>query len=787
MSEHVLSILVKALGANAASKEIKALETGIGGVGRIAGKGEAALAHFGGRLQGIATAVGAVGLAGGFLSVAGAMEEGIKKAADWGLSIEKLQGLTSDTAEQLSGLLGITEKYGISNERLAQIVGFTEKTLGKLAATSGGAAKGQKSLQAATDAVTKAQEKLQLAHVKLNEVEAKSGASASALLAARQRVTDATRNLTEAEQKLASVRAGGGLAGASKLVALQQQYGVVLTDSKGKALDFQSVLLNVADAYSKATTAADKAKDAALAASVFGRGYADLLPILKLGRKGILDAEQAAKDLGLTLSQTNVEDLAKFREASREAGDAVSGLELQLGLLVMPDLTDSLKSFTTFMSTHRAEVQQFFKDGLKVAEGLAAFVTGTLIPDLQAVGSALIAGWNMIPAPLRDMITQGVIADRTVKFLFGFSPIHTIVDLGQTALEKALGGIIGKGIVQPVFVTNQVPGGLPAAAAEGEAAGAGGLLGKALKFGAALGIAAAAVDLFVNNLAPLNQQIADMTTGIDQNVTSSIKTASDSQLQEQQAALIKALNDLDATTAGLGPLKDILYGSQFTSLHNDLQAVTDALQARTGVGANQREDRSTIEVTDQARKVGAAAGSLASSFLSLGEAAGVSIASIRKFDPAKALEYTLKGIAKRGEAKTGHAASQSAIDATFERDLLRYTRTIIGSGQTTAQKIAGVEKWEKIAVANKDWGVANKLKAEIQSLKARQSHDIAAAGQVAKSGGLAAAAAIRAKDLSLALTTVVNTVLNASISNRDFSKVHQQTKQAYVTSFGQGA
>lgn len=493
-----LGLVRKELAAMGPAGRVSALGLGLGIT--AARKGEQAFRHLGDRVRSLAGPIGLLGLTGAAFGVSGALEEGIRKASDWGLSIEKLGGLTSNTAEQLSGLLGITEKYGISNERIAQIVGFTEKTLGKL--------------ETATAKSGKATKSAALAHLELVKAQRVANGESTT-----------TINKLIAEQKARdelTTSMANAVDGTTKLAAMQKTYGVQLTDSKGKALDFQSILLNVADAYSKATTASDKAKAAALSAAVFGRGYADLLPILKLGRKGILDAEQAAKDLGLTLSSQNVADLAKFREATREAGDAVSGLELQFGLLVMPDITDALKTGVEWMKTHRADIEGFFKSALHGAEALASFVTGTVVPTLTMIGGAAKSAWDAIPAPLRDVLAKGFVADRTIHFLFGMSPGGAIGDVLKGGLERGLAGLATKiglgGVFQrggspasPMFVSD-VAGGLGGGA--GAAAGAwskvGSIIGKAFLVVAVAQLAdmiqqATGSDYASNRDLPLNQ------------------------------------------------------------------------------------------------------------------------------------------------------------------------------------------------------------------------------------------------------------------------------------------
>lgn len=419
MSEHVLSILVKALGLGQTSAQMKSLDHAIGSVSKTAEKGHAALTHLGGRIGQLAGAAGIVGVTGAAFGFAGALEQGIEKTSEMALAVEKLTGVTGIGAHEASQYVAVFEKFGISTDRAITIAGFAEKTLGKLAAGVG--------------SVT---------------------------------------------------------GGVSKLTKFEQLYGIVLHDNTGKAVGYGAELGAVADYYNSNHTAGQKA---AVAATLFGKGYVALIPILKLGSKGIAEAAAEADKLGLTLrSAEDVKNVHDFIAAQRGAKDAIAGLEVQLGLLVMPDLTGALKNLTAFVGSHRAEIQDFFRNGIKVAEGLASFVTGTLIPSAKSVADVFVNAWNAIPAPLRDMIVKGAIADRTVKFLFGFSPIHTILDIGGSLLAKGLSaglsGLIGKNIVQPVFVTNQVPGGGGLPGAAGKAGG--GLLSLASGVVALLGVGA---------------------------------------------------------------------------------------------------------------------------------------------------------------------------------------------------------------------------------------------------------------------------------------------------------
>lgn len=397
MSQSEASLSRMNAAASGAQGKASALSSAFGSVGKAAGSAGGALSHAGSQLKGLLTGpLGLIGLTGGLLAVGKGLTDSVGKASEFAFAIEKMQGLTNDSADSLARLIAVTDNYGISADRLAKVVGFTEKSLGQIALSSASAAK------------------------------------------------------------------------------FAKDYGFSVTDASGRVLGFNAVLLKAADYYNGNASQAAKA---ALAAKLFGRNYTDLVPVLKLGSQGIRDAEQAAADLGITLNATNVRDLAAFRTATRDMGDAVTGLQLQIGLGLVPSLTELANAAREFIAGHRGDIVAFFRNAVdagKAAVGVIGQVAGTL-------GHA----WDSIPPELRDFLVKGAIADRTVKFLFGFSPVGALFSGIESALSKAVGtGIVSAGLgklfVQPVFVTNQGFGqignllGGAGGAAEGGAAAAGG-------------------------------------------------------------------------------------------------------------------------------------------------------------------------------------------------------------------------------------------------------------------------------------------------------------------------
>ena len=469
-------------GLNATTKATGGHLSGLVGAAGAAERGALSLGgafgHAGGQLKGLITGpLGIIGLGAGLLSLGGIFKESVGHAQELGLAVEKLTALTGQSAAVVSTEIAIFEKYGVGIDKASTLIGFAEKTLGKLTATSSTAAKEQAQLTAAQQAVTKATEKLDVAHLKLIETEHKRNASASALATAQFHVTDASTGLAAAQAKLTAIQQASGdpLTKASKL---QEKYGIVLTDSQGKAVSFETELRNLADFYIGTASASDKAL---VASTLFGRGYTALIPLLALGSRGIIEAEQAAKDLGLTLTDQNASELRDYQTAIRGTGEAISGLQLQIGLALIPEVGKLAKGLTSFLANGgTAQIVQFFKDGAKFADEFGTVVHDTVLPVFGAIADA----WGKVPGDLKKILIGGFIANKASKFLFDFGIKDAAGGL-KGIIEGLLGRVPGVknvvGALDPgmrVFVTNfplgfggGLGGGLPGAAA---AAGAGG-------------------------------------------------------------------------------------------------------------------------------------------------------------------------------------------------------------------------------------------------------------------------------------------------------------------------
>jgi hypothetical protein len=166
-----------------------------------------------------------------------------------------------------------------------------------------------------------------------------SAESVSALLAVFHRFgmegADAERTLTMFSKKLhgdfsatdAAESNPGVFAGVIK------ELGIQSTDATGKLRPINDILLDVAEAFK--AHALDGA-NGERAMQLFGKTGKDLVPILVLGRDGIVELEAEAKKMGLVLSQDNVDDVRKFVKSQKDAAEAVEGLKVQMGIGMLP-------------------------------------------------------------------------------------------------------------------------------------------------------------------------------------------------------------------------------------------------------------------------------------------------------------------------------------------------------------------------------------------------------------------------------------------------------------------
>lgn len=443
---------------------------GISKLGVVAASVGGSLSHAKNQLLGLAANMGLLAGGAGIASAVGLLGTSVKKIEDFGAALERVKTLTGETDLASGALILQFQKFGIETDRLVQVVGFTEKTLGKLNETT---AKGAAAAKSAA-LVTLEDQKLRLQA---------AGASTKHI--------DALIKEQQARDKLTASTAAA-LEPASKLDALDKQYGLHLVDSTGKVADFSTVLSQLATFYDSNASASTKAY---VASQVFGRGYTTMIPILNEGAAGLRQAAADAASLGLNSAAT-AKQIADFHDQMHAFENQVNVLQLAVGTALLPELIDLSKAATDFVQNNRAGIVGFFRDSAQFARDFAAAAA----PVVGFFGN-LVGAWTKLPSELKTLLIGGFVANKASSWLFGTS-LTSLLKGGASAL----GGLRGATPLDPVFVKD-VTGGLPGL--PGAGVGGGGLLsfltsGAGLAAIAAAGVAVLAADAYLtqNNRGP---------------------------------------------------------------------------------------------------------------------------------------------------------------------------------------------------------------------------------------------------------------------------------------------
>lgn len=122
-----------------------------------------------------------------------------------------------------------------------------------------------------------------------------------------------------------------------------EEYGIQVVRAKDGTVDMAATLGNVADAMNRTT---DPTKRAAMGTALFGKSWADLAPVLQLGRKGIEDAFASVSD-GQIVTENNADAVREWQMALDDAQDSVTEIQMAIGKQLLPTLSLMAKDFAT--------------------------------------------------------------------------------------------------------------------------------------------------------------------------------------------------------------------------------------------------------------------------------------------------------------------------------------------------------------------------------------------------------------------------------------------------------
>jgi hypothetical protein len=105
--------------------------------------------------------------------------------------------------------------------------------------------------------------------------------------------------------------------------------------------------LAVAEALNKVKTQSERIE---LAKAIFGRGGVELLPMIAMGRDGLLEADRAARALGLTITRDMAAAVERANDAFGRVLMLVTGVARQIAVRLSPIMEQVSKSLVAFFS-----------------------------------------------------------------------------------------------------------------------------------------------------------------------------------------------------------------------------------------------------------------------------------------------------------------------------------------------------------------------------------------------------------------------------------------------------
>jgi len=226
------------------------------------------------------------------------------------------------------------------------------------------------------------------------------------------------------------------------------QLGLTLDDLRGLSPDEQFKL--IADRLSKIK---DPAIRAGAAMEVFGKGGAELLPLMADGAKGIEMLMRRAEDLGLTMSGESANAAVAFGDHIADVRKQIAKVAFEIGAALAPALTDLAQRFQTTMKrvidwvkSNRDAIVTAAKVAVGIiAAGAALIALGVTLKVVALAMTPLIVAAKaayIVIGLLKLSIAPLAAAMKLAAMIFtGFGPILAFLISPMGVLTAAIGAL----------------------------------------------------------------------------------------------------------------------------------------------------------------------------------------------------------------------------------------------------------------------------------------------------------------------------------------------------------
>jgi len=249
-------------------------------------------------------------------------------------AMAKLGKESKNAADGVKATAAQLDKFNKEAQQASGSADGIATAMGKLSNFAGGIAVGAaiieivRNLKSAIDGLDKLNDQVEMLGISAEELSALNFAGVLSGVSAEEM----TQGLTRLSVKMAEAAEGG-----NKASAVFEKLGINVQDSSGKLKSADSVLSEVADAFSQMEGGAEKT---ALSIELFNRGGAKFVQLLSNGSDGLKRMKDEAKALGGVIDGDLVKQSAEFNDNL----DRLSTLTSSVGRSILSDLLPPLNT-----------------------------------------------------------------------------------------------------------------------------------------------------------------------------------------------------------------------------------------------------------------------------------------------------------------------------------------------------------------------------------------------------------------------------------------------------------
>ena len=235
-----------------------------------------------------------------------------------------------------------------------------------------------------------------------------------------------------------SVTMSKAAAGEKSQLDLFNALGVKTKDSSGNLREMTDVMMDVADAYSKITSEADKNR---ISTELFGRSAQRMSLLLSGGREGVEAAIAEFVKTGAGYTQKDIYLAQAFNDSFQSTGEFISGIKKDLQFALVPAFTKLSDGVASFLDKNRPQI-----------DSIIAKLSNKLPSIVDDITSAL-------PTILSYVVRVADVVSSAVEFTGPWVPLlgSAAVILGGGVLT-ALTAIVGAvSVIGPVLIGTVIP------------------------------------------------------------------------------------------------------------------------------------------------------------------------------------------------------------------------------------------------------------------------------------------------------------------------------------------